>query len=646
MKSMPISIPVRVASVASVVAFMLCLLPAGAQTVAAPPSPSPSPTPSASPTPRPLGLQVSSSASLTFVSQGSAGSGVVGPEAPGFAAGAPLAPNTPYDFFSSAPLVPGNAGVGQVVAAFTYGAKAFDVGITAGAGYVNGSVTNASYWTENLMPGINPHLGSQALPYAVTFPAHAGNDDARTARLAILAGSIATADGKLRVRGGWFDLAQTDRFVFAAPALTNANPAIAYAPVESLTSGVAGSDTWQPLSAALPLQGVDAVAKSGNATLELTSAALPSLPGESARMTMGSIVFDRGKGTRLSAQVVHAATSGISFVTTVPFGTNPTFVSSPQGVLPLSTLSGQEQTIAGARAAFHVLPRANVDGVLEIGRAWYDASPAAQPGTSAPGGYYHAGVSARRGRATVFADVYRMEPRYATMILPYGIAENQWSVAFAWPGQWLKSNYQLIDNSVLGVNRQGYRLRYYVDHGPLEMHTEYTDLRQIDPETTVTAEQIGFVDGYYLPQLPPAATFGRQKRYAFWGAWHPRFGDISLDVVYDTLSRPSAPAHPEDVVAYVVPQAVLTFSRSLSPSVTGALGIGCYAMNGAFAERIDFAERLFFAGVQIRQSSTASLLVTFRRTAVAGLSTFPAFPRSPNFTASTLIVEQRVSFAR
>ena len=105
--------------------------------------------------------------------------------------------------------------------------------------------------------------------------------------------------------------------------------------------------------------------------------------------------------------------------------------------------------------------------------------------------------------------------------------------AFAWPGQWLKSNYQLIDNSELGVNRQGYELRYYLDGGPFEMHAQYTDLRQIEPETTETSTQAGFVDGYYLPQLPNQATFGRQKRYAFWTAWHPAFGDLSLDIVDD-----------------------------------------------------------------------------------------------------------------
>ena len=234
-----------------------------------------------------------------------------------------------------------------------------------------------------------------------------------------------------------------------------------------------------------------------------------------------------------------------------------------------------------------------------------------------------------------------MEPQYAPMILPYGIPENQWSAAFAWPGQWLKSNYQLIDNSVLGVNRQGYRVRYYVDGGPFEIHLEYTDLHQIDPETTLTATLAGFVDGYYLPQLPNAATFGRQKRYGFWAAWHPAIGDLTLDIVDDTLYRPYAAGHLEDQVSYEVPQAVATYSRHLTPNIVFATGLGRYAMKGAFSEPIDFAERLFFAGIEVRAGRSSTLL-TFRRTAFEGITTFPASPASPNFTGSTLILERRL----
>ena len=607
-------------------------------------TPPPGASPSPSPTLRPLGFRETSALQLSLVDQATAGQGQVGPEAAGFINGSPLAPNTPYDLFSSAPEVPGVAGITQLTSALTYGFKSFDASVTGALGYVTGSVTNASYWGENLIPTLNPHAGSQALPYAVTFPTHAGGDDGNGVRASILAGSLATADGNLRVRGGWFDLAQTDRFVFAQPALTSVNPAIAFAPAETLSSGLPSAEWWQPDATALPLQGLDAVAKRGDATLELSNAALPSLPGLSARVTIGSLVFDRGEGTRFSAEYLHLATSGVTFTTTVPFGANPQYLTTPQGVLPTSQLSGQEQTLAGLRGAFHILPAAGLDGVVEAGRAWYDAAPVVMPGTGSPGGYYHVGFVESHGRATASLDLYRIEPRYATAILPYGVPENQWSVAFAWPGQWLKSNYELIDNSVAGVNRQGYRLRYFLDKGPLETHFEYTDLRQIDPETTVTAEQTGYVDGFFLPQSPSAATFGRQKRFATWIAWHPSFGDLTFDLVDDSEYRPFSPAFPLDAVSYTVPQYVFTYARNFSKNVTGAAGLGRYGIGGTFAEPLGFGQQLYFAGVQVKQTARSAIQVTFRRQIFNGITTYPASPLSPNFTGSGLIVEQRVAF--
>jgi hypothetical protein len=162
-------------------------------------------------------------------------------EAPNFESGAsPLAPNTPYDLFSSTPQVSGNAGIGSITSIASYCSEAFDFSVSAGFENVRGSVTNAAHLGENLMPTLNPHLGSQALPYAVSFPTHPGQDDGTATRLSILSGRIATADGNLSLRAGWFDLGQTGRFVFAQPNLTSLNPAIAYAPPETLSSGLAG----------------------------------------------------------------------------------------------------------------------------------------------------------------------------------------------------------------------------------------------------------------------------------------------------------------------------------------------------------------------------------------------------------------------
>src|SRR5271165_131223 len=212
----------------------------------------PAPTPEASApaqpsaTPRPLGLHFSTQGYASLVDQSTAGEGQIGPEAAGFINGAALAPNTPYDLFSSAPDTPGVAGIGGIISTANYGLPKFDLSATAGLAYVRGSTTNAAFWTESLMPTVDPHQGSQALGYRVTFPTHAGQDDGTLFRVSVLSGSAGTADGNLKIRGGWFNLAQTDRFVFAPAALTSVNPAIAYAPAESLTNGIAGSDVFQP----------------------------------------------------------------------------------------------------------------------------------------------------------------------------------------------------------------------------------------------------------------------------------------------------------------------------------------------------------------------------------------------------------------
>ncbi|MGB6517051.1 MAG: hypothetical protein WBE79_00945 [Candidatus Cybelea sp.] len=605
-------------------------------------SPAPTaPTASAAPaaSPRALGLQFATTFATTFLNQNTSGPGQIGPEAAGLLQGGPLAPNTPYDAFSSAPLTPGIAGIADVLTTATERTKAVDISVNAALEYVGGSVTNASYWGENLIPAMNPHMGSQALPYAITFPTAPGQDDGSNVRLSVLGGSVATADGNFAMKFGYFDLTQTARFVFIAPLLTSINPAIAYAPAETLSSGLAGSDDWQPFSTQLPLDGADLFAKKGIATLELTTGALPSLAGASSRVTIGSLVFNHGEGTTYTAQVVHATTSGASFLTGAAFGANPHFFPTPQGMLASSTLSGQQQTIAGASASVHVMPRWNLDGTVEIGRAWYDAQNVAMPNSARPGGYYHVGFVKTLGRATASIDAYRMEPTYATIVLPYGVPENQWGAAWAWPAPWLGSSFQLVDNSVLGVNRQGYRLRYFVDGGPLEVRLEYANFAQIEATTTATAQQTGFVGGYFPVELPPNATLGRQERYGLWIAWHPRFGDLTLDVIDDQFWRPAAV--PLDRVALDIPQTVLTYSRHFSPRLVWATGIGRYTMNGTFSEPVSFHHDMFFVGAIFKQTAQASILATFRRNALDGISSYPPMPTSPNFTGSQLIVEQR-----
>jgi hypothetical protein len=65
-------------------------------------------------------------------------------------------------------------------------------------------------------------------------------------------------------------------------------------------------------------------------------------------------------------------------------------------------------------------------------------------------------------------------------------------------------------------------------------------------------------------------------------------------------------------------------------------------MKGTFDEPIDFSERVFLAGLEVKQTKHSALLVSFRRSNFGGLSTAPLAGISPDFGGSLLTVEQRV----
>jgi len=635
-----------VTTLAFITAAVCVAVPARAQIF---PPPTPLPVPAASPgatpapAPRPGTVTVAADAHITFISQNTSGFGTLGlPEAPAFIAGtSPAAPLTPYDTFSSAPMTPGNAGESALYLTPTYHGSFVDVSATFGLGYVAGSTTNAAYWSESLIPPLNPHLGSQALGYGIAFPARPGQDDGTAFVASVLSGSIASTDGKLRLRGGWFDLAQSDSFVFAQPAYQSAVPSLAVLPAESLGNGPPTADWWPLAGGVYPLHGVDLAGTRGSATVELTDAALPSLPGSSARLTQGSLVVDHGEGTRFSVDVSHVTTGGILVPTTILFASGTPVLAS-QGLLPFGTIGGQRETIYGLRAAFHVFHLA--DAVLEYGHSVYDANGVAMPGTGEPGNYYHAGVTKTVRRSTASFDLYKNEPYYATAILPYGAPENVWSVAWSWPGQWLKSNYQLINNYPVNVDRQGYRIKYQLSAGPLELRASYANFGQIDPITIANARQTGFVDGFFLPQADDAATLGRQNQYGLWATWHAGVADFTIDWVEDAIRRNADLGHPLDFVSYVTPEYTLYASRNLTPFALVSLGYAQYFMQGEFSnlvQNVNFGQRQTFAGAELRESPRTSTLISLRRSAFAGYATAAGIP-PPDFTGTLLIVEQRI----
>jgi hypothetical protein len=230
------------------------------------------------------------------------------------------------------------------------------------------------------------------------------------------------------------------------------------------------------------------------------------------------------------------------------------------------------------------------------------------------------------------------------MILPYGTPENVWSAAWAWPGVWLKSTYQLVDNlQYPGSNRQGYRFRYQWDKGAIQVHASYGEFYQIAPASVSNMNQTGFVDGFFLPQNDNATTQGLQHQYAVWIAWHPAICDVTLDYVNDLMHRDYVIGQPEDYVNYQAPQAILTVSRTISKGVVADAGFGRYAMDGSFGEsysNVDYFQNTFFAGMELNDLPHGSILIQVRSSAFAGLPSMLNGP-SPNYHATTLIVEQR-----
>jgi hypothetical protein len=578
--------------------------------------------------------------SNVFIDQSTSGPGITPPEGPGFAKGSPLSPMSPYDWFTTAPVTPGVAGIAQYMLSGQYSFAGLKAEATIGIGGITGSTTNAAYWSEPLIPNLDVHALSRAIPYAIVFPTHAGQDDASVLNANVLEASISAADDSWRVRGGYFDLAQSDRFVFAPPPLTSVTPSLGVVTSETLGPGMPSIDGWPSSPSTLPLLGADAFVKDGSASLELTDALLPSLAGTSVRLTMGSLVFDRGDYGRFSFQVAHLWTSGDPILTTTYFGVDQQVYHTAQGRLFTSRLANQEQTIAGARGFFH--PFKAWDALVEMGRAWYDAGLVAQPGTSHFGNYEHYSLARHLGSDLATLEYHRFDPSYATLILPYGVPENVWSAAWSWPGVWLKSTYQLVDNTIIGANRAGFHFRYDHPGKQFELHASYGDWVQLAPETVANASQVGFVDGFFLLQKNGFGTIGHDRQVGLYLAWHFPHDDLALDGVEDYLNRDADPGHAVDTVAIRAPEFVASFAHHFSKTLVAVGGYGRYEAIGTWAiTPVDAVYGIGFAGVQFATGPNTALIVEGRRYALVGLpSTVGGLP--PTMRGTAFIVDQRI----
>lgn len=611
-------------------ALLLATLP-----IAAVPATTASPSPAA--TPR---FSLTVSGSNVFIDQATDGPGTTPPEAYGFAHGSPISPMSPYDWFSSAPVTPGVAGVAQYEISGTYHAPGVDFGATFGIGGLTGSTTNALFWGEPPIPNLNDHDLSRVVPYAIAFPTHAGQDDVSVGSASLLGASVAAPNGNWNVRGGYFDLTQSDGFVFAPPPITSAVPSLGVQTAETLGPGMPTIADWPESPSTLPLLGADGTWHQGSATLEVTDALLPALPNTNVRLTMGSLVLDRGDYGRFSIELAHLWTSGDPISTTAYFGIDQKIDYSALGRLFTSLLADQTQTISGARAFFH--PFKGWDALAELGRAWYDAGLVSEPGTSHYGNYEHFSVARHLGNDVATLEFHRFDPTYATMILPYGIPENVWSVAWAWPGIWLKSTYQLVDNSVVGANRAGLHFKYDHTGGRLEVHASGGDWRQLVPETIANASQVGFVDGFFLLQKNRFGTLGRDEQLGLYAAWHMPDDDFAFDGVEDYLSRNADAGQPIDVVSTRSPQAVASWAHHFSKKLLAVGGYGRFETVGAWAlAPVDSIYGVAFAGVQFATGPNTAMLVEGRRYALVGLPSMPG-GLPPTMRGTALIVDQKI----
>lgn len=613
-------------------------------------APTPTPAPSVSPaaTAQPRGIELHGGLNAVFLSQGSSGPGLQPVEGPAFAQGAPAAPVSPYDAFSAAPMVPGNVQQNQVtIDALWHLHGNGSMGATMGFESLLGDRTNAAYWGEPLQPQDNAHLGSSATGFSIVFPTHPGTDDNSGVRFGLTQVRATLLRGNLALKSGWFTLSQNLGCVFTTIPTTSALPSLLLKTPESLNPNSPGLDAWTPSQSTLPMRGFDATFNAGAVTIEAADAQLPSLPGTPARVVSLSAASFDGNGHGYMAQWIHAHSAGDALSTTTGFGAALQIVPTDQGMFAVSNLYGQEETVAGARVVEPI--GLGIDATFEYSHSGYRADDLGKPGP-AGGSWTHGALSRALGAGTAAVHYYRFEPTFATMVLPYGVPENIWSVAYSWPGPWLKSTYQLVDSTTLGVNRQGPLYSYSFDNKSVTGNASFSNFREIVPFTTANFGGLGFIDGFFLVQGNPAeAKFGRFRRTSIYLGKHLHNGELGFDFVDDGLHRDFAADAPSDAVSFDAPQYVVSLTRKAGANAVGVAGYAYYGMRGSWADgaatNVDYGMRTIFAGGQFAERSGNAWMITVRRSRLSGAPYFGALGLlhygSPDFSATTLFVEQR-----
>jgi len=162
---------------------------------------------------------------LSATDQQMVGPGTAPAVAPLFKSGSPVSPSSPYDLWSGAPLTTGIGFVNALIVTPSYAfSKDLIATVNAAYGTINGSGNVAQYWGYQSIPPLNGHDGARYSAVGPAFSTHNGGDPETGALASILSGSLHNGDGSVNLRGGWFDLNQTQKFVFNPAPQPNTLP--------------------------------------------------------------------------------------------------------------------------------------------------------------------------------------------------------------------------------------------------------------------------------------------------------------------------------------------------------------------------------------------------------------------------------------
>ncbi len=614
---------------------------AQAQSASPAASPSPSPAPTSKPAPR-FNLKIDTYTSGTnnqFV-----GPGTQPAEGPGFSAGGALAPGTPYDMFSGSPLVTGE-GLTQDFLLKPIFAVTNNIDVTATVGYgsASGSGNVINYWGDSIMPSINPTIGRRAFTLTPAFPTHNGQDPVSASNVGVLSGSILDHNGNGGLTVGWFSLHQSAPWALNQAPWTTTPFQLSPQVPGSLGDGPPTVDVLKEGPLQLPLSGADLWMKDDIATIELASADLPAPSNAPARIFTGSLIVDHGSGLKYSAELTALNTWGPD-TGRVLFGSNPSLTSG----VPQSTVNGQQMVVFGAGATFPTI--ANIDAEARYGYSCYGANGAAQTTqTCTSGNYYYAKLHRGFSKFDLSLEGTRFEPTYAPAILDYGTIQNIFTYPAALPGTWLRGDYQLVDNSEIGPNRQGGKISTTFIVSGVEVRLAFGQYGQIAALTSGTAFTPGFVEPYFLPQttangaISPVGSLGVEQHWSGWFSYHAKWADVTLDLSQVNAWRTAPLGQPTDNVNMNYPSGVLTLARPFGPKVSGAAGVGRFGLNGQFDATYNNAsltENLIFAGLSLRSNATSGYGLEWRLYSVSGTPTLPGGP-SPAFHGPQILFYQR-----